>query len=119
MKLLGLTVRNDLSWSSNTEEITKKGYGRLWMARRLKKLGASTEDLKDVYCKQVRSILEFGVPVWNSALTKEHVADIERVQKSFLYILLENEYLNHGNALAKVGLDSLEDRRLKLWYQLC
>ena len=51
------------------------------MARRLKKLGASTEDLKDVYCKQVKSILEFGVPVWNSALTKEHVADIERVQK--------------------------------------
>ena len=43
MKLLGLTVRNDLSWSSNTEDITKKRYGRLWMARRLKKLGASTE----------------------------------------------------------------------------
>ena len=70
MKLLGLTVRNDLGWSSNTEETTKKGFGRLWMARRLKKLEASTEDLKDVYCRQVRSIWEFGVPVWNSALTK-------------------------------------------------
>ena len=52
----------------------------------------------------MRSILEFGVPVWNSALTKEHVADIERVQKSFLYIVLENEYLNYDNALANMAL---------------
>ena len=37
MKLLGLIVRNDLSWSSNMEEITKKGYQRLWMIKRLKK----------------------------------------------------------------------------------
>ena len=67
MKLLGLTVRSDLSWSSNTEEITKKGYGRLRMGERLKKRGASPVDYKDIYCKQVR--------VWgsglNSALTKE------------------------------------------------
>ena len=26
MKLLGLTVRNYLSWSSNTEKITSNGY---------------------------------------------------------------------------------------------
>ena len=58
--------------------------------------------------------MEFGVPVRNSAQTKEKVTDIERVQKSFLYIVLENDYLDYDNALAKVGLDSLEDRRLQL-----
>ena len=98
MKLLGLISRNDLSFGPNTEEITKKGYSRLWLVRRLKKLGASIEDLKDVYCKQVRSILEFGTPVWNPGLTKEQVADIERVQKSFLYIILEKDYQNYTHA---------------------
>ena len=27
------------------------------------------EHLKDVYVKQIRSILEYGVPVWHSSLT--------------------------------------------------
>ena len=88
MKLLGLTIRNDLNWQSNTDEMTVKANGRLWMIKRLKKLGASQADLKDTYCKQVRSILEFGVPAWNYGLTKQQTSDIERVQKSFLYFVL-------------------------------
>ena len=42
---------------------------KLWFLRRLKALGADDEDLKDVYVKQIRSILEYGVPVWHSSLT--------------------------------------------------
>ena len=58
-----------------------KAYKRLWLIRRLKKEGACLDDLIDVYIKHVRSILEFGVPVWNSGLTLEEIKDIERVQK--------------------------------------
>ena len=114
MKLLGLLVRNDLSWSSNTEEMTKKGYQRLWMIKRLKKLGGSIECLKDIYCKQIRSVLEFGAPVWNSGINKEQACDIERVEKSFLHIVLGEDYILYAHALDKVGLDTLEERRLKL-----
>ena len=63
MKLLGLTIRNDLSWQSNTDEMTTKANSRLWIVKRLKKLGANQDDLKDIYCKQVRSIL-----IWSSCL---------------------------------------------------
>ena len=114
MRLLGLTVRNDLSWRSNTDEMTTKGYSRLWIIKRLKKLGASQDDLKDIYCKQVRSILEFGVPVWNSGITKEQSNDIERVQKAFLHIILEKMYTNYETALETIGLETLQQRRLKL-----
>ena len=55
----------------------------------------SSEHLTDVYVKQVRSILEFGTPVWNSNLTQEDVSDIERVQKSFLHIALGNLYTGY------------------------
>ena len=34
INLLGLTVRNDLKWKSNTDEMLTKGYKRLWMIRR-------------------------------------------------------------------------------------
>ena len=114
MKILGLIGRNDLSWSSNTEEMTKKGYQRLWMIKRLKKLGGSVKSLTDVYCKQFRSVLEFGAPVWNSGINKEQFCDIERVQKSFLHIVLGEDYTGYADALDKVGLDTLEDTRLKL-----
>ena len=114
MKLLGLTSRNDLNWQSNTDEMTVKANGRLWMIKRLKKLGASQADLKDTYCKQVRSILEFGVPAWNYGITKQQSSGIERVQKSFLYIVLGSNYTDYTSALEKIGLETLEQRRYKL-----
>ena len=114
MKLLGLVVSNDLSWKLNTEYLVKKAYGRLWSIQRLANHGASLEDLVDIYSKQVRSVLEFGVPVWNSSLTKEEVKDIERVQKSFHQIALGTDFLNYADALDQTGLDTLEIRRTKL-----
>ena len=87
-KLLGLIIRSDMSWVSNTEYMTKRGNSKLWMLRRLKVLGASQDDLVDVYFKQVRSILEFAVPVWHSSITNEERIDLERIQKSACYIIL-------------------------------
>ena len=114
MKILGLILQNDLKWKSNTKNMTAKAYKRLWMIKRLKNAGANQEDLTDVYIKQVRSVLEFGVPVWNGSITKEEVNDIERVQKTFLHILLGQNYLNYECALEVSGLDSLVFRRTAL-----
>ena len=47
----------------------------------LKRQGASLDDLRDIYVKQVCSVLEFGVPVWSFGLTQEDALDIVRVQK--------------------------------------
>ena len=77
-------------------------------------MGASHDDLKDVYEKQIRSILEFGVPVWNGAITKQQVQDIERVQKTFLRIVLGQEYQSYDNALEILKMDTLVSRRKKL-----
>ena len=55
---------SDLKWNSNTQYICAKGYAKLWMLRNLKKNGASTKDLVDVYIKQCRSVLEMAAPAW-------------------------------------------------------
>ena len=81
MRLLGVVVRSDMTWSSNTKQMLTKAYKRLWSMRRLKGMGATLEDLKDVYLKQVRSVLELAVPAWNGALTQTDGKDIERVKK--------------------------------------
>jgi hypothetical protein len=61
MRLLGVIVRSDMTWKSNTEHMVLKTYTKLWIMRRLKKLGANEEELKDIYIKQVRSVLELAV----------------------------------------------------------
>ena len=61
-KLLGVIISSNLSWSSNTDYIVKRCNKKTWTLRRLKQLGASHQDLLDVYCKQVRSIAEFAAP---------------------------------------------------------
>lgn len=113
-RILGLIIRSDLKWSSNTKSIMARAYSKLWIIRRLKYLGAEGQDLVDIFCKHVRSVLEFGAPVWHSGLTLTEKYDIERVQKSFCHIYLGGKYESYHGALKQVGLESLEKRREKL-----
>ena len=116
MKLLGFVVSSNLSWRENTKSMTQKAYKRLWPIKRLKQRGAQIEDLIEVYTKQVRSVLEYGVPVWNSSITKDEEIESERIQKSFLHIVLGNDYDSYENALFVTELESLKARRLQLCY---
>ena len=49
------------------------------MLRRLKQLGASDDELKDVYEKQIRCVLELAVAVWSAGLTISQASQIERL----------------------------------------
>ena len=113
-KLLGLIIRTDMSWVDNTEYIVTRCNKKLWILRRLKKLGASQEDLLDIYYKQVRSIVEFAVPVWHSSITQEERMDIERIQKTACNIILGDHYQSYTSALKMLCLDTLFNRRTKL-----
>ena len=113
-KLLGLVIRSDLSWQSNTEQLCIKAYNRLWMLRNLKKFGVNNDELIDVYNKQCRSVMELAVPAWAPGLTGKEVKQIERVQKSALAIILGDSYKSYKHALKKLDVESLESRREKL-----
>ena len=113
-KLLGLVIRSDLSWQSNTECMIRRCNSKLWILRRLKRLGATQEDLLDIYKKQVRSILEYAVPVWHSAITVEQSVAIERVQKTAFHIILGHQYKSYDSALKTLNMDTLNNRRTKL-----
>ena len=79
--LLGVVITDDLKWKKNTEFIVSKAKRKIWILRRLHHLNLSIFDLYDVYTKEIRSLLEFAVPVWHSGLTRKQSASIEAVQK--------------------------------------
>jgi hypothetical protein len=112
--LLGVVVRSDLSWSSNTDYIVGRCNNKLWILRRLRKLGADQEDLKEIYIKQIRSILEFAVPVWHSSLTGVDRLRIERIQKSACHIILGDKYQSYTSAIKYLQLEYIFNSRQKL-----
>ena len=113
-RLLGVILTSNLSWSANTESIVERCNKKMWMLRRLKKLGASRNDLLDVFMKQIRSVAEFAVPVWNSALTGQDISSLERIQKIALHIILADQYISYNVALKTMGLVKLSTRRRKI-----
>ena len=114
IKLLGVVVTSDLSWAANTQYIVDRCNSKIWMLRRLKKLGALRDDLLEVYFKQIRSIAEFAAPVWNSSLTGDDIGSIERLQKTVLHIVLGDQYKSYNSALKITGLSRLSERRKNL-----
>ena len=78
----------------------------------MKTLGLDSFTMLDYYLKEVRVHLELAVPVWHSGLTVKLSADIERVQRVAVSILITN--VPYANACATLGLKPLSIRRLEL-----
>ena len=114
IKLLGLVIRSDLSWSSNTDKMCKKVFSRMWILRRLKGLGADTGALLDTYTQQILSIVEFAAPVWTPGLTQNQSYQIERVQKTAVRVILGDSYISYKQGLSQLKLQPLDQRRKKL-----
>ena len=112
-KLLGVWLRDDLSWSRNCTEICKQAYSRLPMLTRLKYVGVNTDDLIHIYILYIRSVTEYCSVVFHSRLTGEQTNKIERIQRTCLKIILGDMYLDYTSALEMSGLEKLSERRQK------
>ena len=113
-KLLGIQLTTDLRWFSNTKEIFCKAMSRIWLLRRMKALKLEPTIILDYYIKEIRSLAEQGVPVWNSGLTKGQINDLEKIQKVSLKAILLDDYKSYDQACRFFNLERLSDRRLNL-----
>ena len=114
IKILGVIVKTNLKWDSNTEFICKKAYKKIWILRRMKCLGLDTFTLVEYYTKEVRVQLELAVPVWHSGITQKQSADIERVQRVAVCIMLGQTEFDYSQACSYLGLPPLSVRRLEI-----
>ena len=109
--VLGTILRSDLSWHSNTRYLVKRGYARMTILRNLYKFNIPEEDLVQIYCMYIRSVLEYNSSVWFSSITQEENYDLERVQKCACKIILKEEYTDYASALVRLNIQSLCERR--------
>ena len=87
-KLLGIIISDNLKWSSHVDYMCSKAAKKIWLIRRMKNLNLEYHLMLDLYIKEIRSILEFGVVVWNSGLTLQQINQIERIQRTCVSIIL-------------------------------
>ena len=71
--------------------------------RRLKSPGATAAELLDIHDRQVRAVLGLN----------------EHVQRSAFHILLGRDYESYDKALAFLGREALEIRRVHLCQKIC
>ena len=110
-KMLGVIVSSNLKWRNNTNYICSKARRKLWLLRRLQPLGLSVQELFDVYSKEIRSILEFAVPVWHSGISKKEASEIEAIQKLAFRIILGQTYSGYSSACALLSSEPRKQRR--------
>ena len=87
-KILGIIMSSDLKWNKHIDYIRKKCFKKMWSIRRMKEIGATNEEMLDVYFLQIRCLTEMGCPAWNGSLTISDRNKLEAIQKTALKIIL-------------------------------
>ena len=113
-KLLGVMIDSNLGWETNTNHICKKASSKLWLLRRMNIMGLDYLTILDYYIKEVRSHLELAVPAWHSNLTLALSADIERVQRMAVGIILGTFEYSYEISCTLLGIEPLYLRRITL-----
>ena len=111
MKLLGTVITSDLKWETNTEVLVRKANAGTTLLTKIAEFNPPKSDLKTIYILFIRSLLEQSAVVWHSSLTKENSDDLERVQKSAVKVILNNQYKDYESALERLEIQKLKDRR--------
>ena len=107
-------LRSDLKTCSSNSYIIKKAYKRMWIVRRLKALGASTEKLLDVLNKQVLSVLFLGAPAWYCQLTIAEKTQLNRVLRCGLHIIYGDSYGRFRQSVTRAGMLTITEQLHKM-----
>ena len=114
MKILGTVLTNKLNWDENCKNLIKKVNSRMQLLQKVWSFGSNIEEMVHLWKVFCRSILEQTCVLWDSGLTGENRDDLERTQKAFAKLILEEDYGSYENALKKLNIESLDARRKQL-----
>ena len=114
MKILGTIFTDRLSWNENCDTIVRKVNARMQLIKKVWSFGSSYQEMVHLWKTFSLNILEQSCAVWGGMITSENKKDLERTQKNFEKLVLQEKYTSYKSALLSLGLDSLETRRKKL-----
>ena len=111
LKLVGLVITSELTWTAHVDYTVKRVNKILWQLTRFKQLGASQDKLITFYKLKIRSILMFGAVCFHSSLTKQQSQLLELQQRRSLVIILGSQYRNYDHSRSLVNIPRLDDLR--------
>ena len=114
IRILGTTFTNNLTWTENCDILIKKVNARMQLLRKVWSFGSSREEMVHLWKVYCLSVLEQSCMVWDSGLTLENETDLERTQKTFAKLVLQEDYKNYFQALKTLGLETLKQKRKSL-----
>lgn len=114
IKILGTIIENNLSWNENCMALIKKVNARMQLLRKVWSFGSTREEMVQLWKTFCLSVLDQSCVVWHSGLTEENRSDLERTQKTFAKLVLEEDYETYEKALNTLHLETLESRRKTL-----
>ena len=110
-KLLGLILTSDLKWDENTNYLVKDANRRMLMLRAAAKFTSDKQVLKQIYYSRIRCKLEQSAAVWSTSLTQKNIADLERVQKAAVRLIIGKPYESYSETLKELKIMRLSERR--------
>ena len=110
-KILGVHLNSELNWNTHIKNIIKKANKCIFILIKAKKFRFSLATLVTLYSWYVRTALEYAAPVWHPGLTEQQHAQLERVQKRCVRIIVGRDYTTYEQALQRLQLTTLRDRR--------
>ena len=106
-KLLGLTISNDLTRNVHVSEVRKYLLKQLYFLIQLKRANVSEFDLSRFYIACICSVIDYAAPVFNHALPKYLLNELERIQKRALRFIYP--YTEYHHALSRLGLPTIAE----------
>ena len=109
VKLLGITLSNDLTWKRHVDNIVKKAGKRIYRLYQLKRAGVNQADLVTIYISVVRPVVEYACPVWHTNLPIYLSDNIEIIQKRAVRAIFPG--MSYVDILNHINLSTLKERR--------
>ena len=112
VKLLGLTITDNLKWNNHIESVCKKISTRFYFLRQLKRAKLPLKDLFLFHVTCIRPVAEYACEVFHDSLPKYLSDDLERMQRRACKIILPGH--GYKESLNVLNISQLTDRRQNL-----
>nr|XP_047127752.1 uncharacterized protein LOC124808609 [Hydra vulgaris] len=108
---LGVIVSSNMKLNHQVQVATSKAQRILCLIRKSFTY-LNTEMVRQLYTSLVRPHLEFAAPVWSPS-NKNNINDLEKIQRRATKLAPELKHLSYTERLTKLGLTTLETRRIR------
>ena len=110
VKILGVTIQNNLKWNLHIKDTIKKAPKRLYFLKQFKWAKLSTEELVKFYVTSIQSVILHACQVYHYSIPEYLSKSLKRVQRRALRIIHGYDY-SYKELLGQSKLTTLSERR--------